>query len=357
MTKLYWAVHDDRAPDIFALLDAMGLHPLWVPTKNFMAVIELNKPEGELLRETFSLIRSGALRSAALVTEALSNDDLWIACEWWGKLVADVAQADQLNELGAQLEYEHAAAGRTVLIFLPPDPKGAGISNQDLSPIRTRRVSTQSVLKDPSAFYGDLADPIVGGANALFAAGEEAASIRGIGSNHVLVGAPEAFGFEVDPGATSVTAWRQKGVIAVEAVGFSLGDWDKPVELATVHGVAEGVAEQWKFLPDWTAAGFQFGLAIVLKGLADPPVVIPMGSVYQQPVMGAQAQNLAAAQSVNAMVAAGATVPVVLPAYCLNPFFAPPSGPMTPTALVYTAATGTQSAIWDQIARGYRGQL
>lgn len=112
----------------------------------------------------------------------------------------------------------------------------------------------------------------------------------------------------------------------------------------------EGQAEGWR------AKGYAFAVAIALIGLEDPPVVIPVGSVYQQPQINTPVQNLAAAAGVTVAVPAGAIVPIVLPAFCLNHSFGPPSGPLAPTSLVFSAAGGTQQDVWSGIERRNRGR-
>lgn len=121
-----------------------------------------------------------------------------------------------------------------------------------------------------------------------------------------------------------------------------MGNWDAVYALASEHGAGNAVPAFEEAAAEWQSQGCQFGVAVVLIGLADPPVVIPTGSVYQQPTMGMTVQNLATSRSVTAMVPAGATVPIVLPAYCLNHSFSPPNGPVVPTSLIYTAASGSQ---------------
>ena len=105
----------------------------------------------------------------------------------------------------------------------------------------------------------------------------------------------------------------------------------------------------------WREEGFAFGIGLVLRGLQDPPVVIPVGSVYQQPVMGSAMQNLAVGQAARVFVAAGATVPLILPAWCLNRSLAPPSGPVAPTVLIAMSARGSQSEMWSRIEVRHRG--
>lgn len=356
MTKLYWAVEDERAESLLAALTARGLRPTLSEAKNLMPVVEIDNPGVGLLTETFTLLHARVLTSAALMTEALVEEQLWIACEWHGKFVVDPACGEAIAALGVEALDAAKTAGRKLLIFLPPDPDAREIPKNRRSPVELYRADRWSVIDRPSEYYGRLASPDIGGANVLFAAGWEAARAREVSADGILVGEPEAFGFRMDESENSAIAWRARGVIAVHAVGFDLGEWSPALALGEELGVQEAVSTSRAQADAWLMDGCRFGLAIVLRGLEDPPVVIPTGSVYQQPIIGASVQNLATAHSVKVMVAAGATVPIVLPAYCLNPTFSPPAGPMDPTSLIYDAAAGTQSSVWRGIDQRYRGQ-
>ncbi len=188
----------------------------------------------------------------------------------------------------------------------------------------------------------------MGGANALYAAGLEAARARGH-RDEVIIGSPEALGFSVDKDEHSVIAWRQKSVIEAHAVGFSLGSTDEVARLFYEHELSLDLPELMSSVSAWRDQGLFYGIGLILRGLEDPPVVIPTGAVFQQPSIGLGMQNLAAAKSANAMVAAGATVPIILPAWCLNQTLASPSGPMTATPLVSASAGGTQDDVWNRI--------
>jgi hypothetical protein len=221
----------------------------------------------------------------------------------------------------------------------------------------SRQISVEAVHANPAIYYGDFADPDVGGANVLFAAGIETARARKLGEDQVLVGGPEDFGFDVDKSSESVVSWRKKRIIAVEAVGFGLGDWQTALaQWEGFRGPALNKRDVEQSIADWQSSGLQFGLAVLLHGLEDPPVVIPMGAIYQQPSLGSTNQNLAVAKSNTSLVGAGATVPLVLPAWCLNPTFSPPNGPMFPTPLVASSASGSQQGVWSSIRTRYQGQ-
>ena len=358
MTTLYLSAIQDQAQGALAKLRADVGHGQLVRDRFGQTIIAFDEPGDEILFKGFQLISQDAIKSAVLVSQPLSSDELWIAGEFWGKFLADPDCAHRIDIFAARSARELRVADRNMLIFEAARADAATFNGRASGLLGTRQVSARAVLENPSAIYGVFADPAIGGANALFAAGQEAMKLHYdqgpiIVRDQVLVGAPEAFGFVEDTGEASTVAWQRKSVIAIEAIGFGLGDWSAALGLLAKHDVAEAFHGHREQFSEWNARDCRFGLAIVLRGIEDPPVVIPAGAVFQQPHMGSGDQNLAAAKAASVFVAAGATVPVILPAYCLNPTFSPPSGPMMPTALVYPSLGQSQSEVWNGIRRRY----
>jgi hypothetical protein len=358
MGSLYWSFEEREFDALLGRLHEWGHEVKPATMVNGLMVIHVPEPSDRILQETLKLIAWKRLKSAALVATALSPKNLFVAVEWWDRFVIESSELKAVRHLKSWLRNEREYKPLDLIIFEIHDAAddtevrdgGDSVSFGDFI---VQAASAEAVQADPKRFYGRFASPDVGGANVLFAVGQEAAEMRGLGTSTVLVGAPDVFGFDVDDDQNSVVRWRQKGAIAVEAFGFSLTQW-------------HGAVKQWDTFPlelldeaattneivGWLESGLQFGLAMVLRGLNDPPVVIPMGSIYQQPVMGLRSQNLAVAKAGVHMVGAGATVPLVLPAWCLNPTFSPPYGPLTPTPLVATAS-GSQQSVWNGIRRRY----
>src|SRR5262249_19012848 len=152
------------------------------------------------------------------------------------------------------------------LVIFKPRESDAERDEEALGPIAARAEPAEKVLDDPRGYYGDLADPAIGGANALFACGVEAAQVRGLPADQMLIGPPATFGFEVDASDESVVAWRRHGVIGVEAVGFSLNRWDGVRELLGQHMDESRWTELAAAAESWTKKGFGFGVAMLLKG-------------------------------------------------------------------------------------------
>lgn len=348
MTVLYWHLGEDEAATSFVLsnLKQHSADPSHILVRPPLIVVE--NPDEGVLALTLDLIARRSLRSAAYMAKALPDDLLWVPGEWWHFLVASPELAATVGKLGGLIQPDKRRSESPPLDIFKPLMKSRYI-------IGGRPVAIDQVLEAPSQYFGEFADPDIGGANALYAAGIEAANAEGL-SDQIIVAGPEALGFKVDEGEEGIVSWRQKGVIAAHAVGFSLGSSSDLGEFFAMHELKFDAAAHLEQAMGWREKGIQFGIGLILEGLEDPPVVIPTGAVFQQPVMGANQQNLAIAQGASAMVAAGATVPIILPAWCLNPTFHPPSGPMTATPLVSTSAGGSQGDVWSRIRTRYGTQ-
>jgi hypothetical protein len=350
MPHLYWSCQDEAVGALLQRLRELGREGEISGVANGLSVIHVGGPEDLVLEETPKLIAQRRLKTAALVSAALSHEKLFVAAEWWNRFVVETSEMAMAERIAPWLR----RIGEYKLLDLIIFEVNAVGGSDAIGELDVRTVSATAVCDDPKRYYGRFTSPDIGGANALFAAGLEAAATRGLGPDTVLVGAPEVFGFDVDEGEESVIGWRQKGTIAVHAFGFALPNWRDALEQIESHSFEEGsVAGK---IARWRESDIRFGLAVVLHASDDPPVVIPMGSVYQQPVMGSHDQNLAVAQPSVHNIGAGATVPLILPAWCLNPTFSFPHGPMLPTRLVATGASGTQEAVWEHVRRRYRGQ-
>ena len=361
MRHLYWSCEGKEVDPLLGRLHEFGSKAEFAGSANGLEIIHIPEPDNRILEETPKLTLQKRVRSAALVATALPPERLFIAAEWWYKFVVEISQLAAAERLARWLHRVGDADHFNLAIFDVHDTDERSSDSESdekvfLGEFPTEPLTEETVLSNPEKHYGRFASTDFGGANALFAAGQEAARMRGLHPGTVLVGAPAAFGFGVDENESSVISWRRKHAIAVYAFGFSLSNWSAAVEQwrSSVETPFDKIAGENQ-IDQWHKSGIQFGLAIALRGLIDPPIVIPMGSIYQQPVMGSPSQTLATAYAGTYMVGAGATVPLVLPAWCLNPTFSPPHGPMTPTPLMASSASGTQHAVWEGIRRRYGG--
>lgn len=350
MSRLYWSCTSRAFDGLCDFIAGRGIPPRVVGEVGELLVLEFAEAGTDDLRLTAKLLASEQVIAAAVTREPLRASDLPLAAEWHRRIVVQRSELERMHGLVDAFMLAGEFLPRDLVIFAVRQAE----DDEAEHPEQTGSVCASHVREHPEAYYGDLADPEVGGANVLYAAGLEAARTRGLGEDRVVIGRPEDFGFVRDTGPESVVAWRHKRVIAVDAVGFPLGSE------AELQGLFEQYDVQFEFrqytedVDRWRLQGLSFGVGLVLRGLEDPPVVIPVGSVFQQPTIGMPIQNLATAQPVNAMVAAGARVPLVLPAWCLNRSFAAPRGPMTPTPLVASKAHGSQQAVWADIEDRYR---
>lgn len=349
MAELYWSCAEGSIDDLLAVLLKNGHHPQLISDIGRTPVFAVSDPGSALVRLTAELLRDERIVSAALTARPLPSNELYLATEWRRRMVVEKSEVTRMVAASDILQAADGYPPRGLVIF-----KLGSYYQKSVDPDlwQGKGEPTQSVLASHEDYYGEFADPEVGGAQVLFAAGLEMARVRGLGQDRVIVGLPEAFGFTRDYGENSVIAWRRKGVIAVEAVGFGLESEDELARMFERHKLSLDCAGFARDAEGWLAEGLSFGVGIVLRGLQDPPVIIPVGSVYQQ-ALGSTMQNLAVAKSANPIVGAGATVPLILPAWCLNPSFSPPSGPMTPTPLVAASASGSQQAVWAAIRGRY----
>lgn len=355
MSHLYWSCRSNVQEEVLHLLAEHGCKANVLGSSNGMPIISISSPDPGALLLTADLLARQRIVSAALMSGPLFKDTLWLAAEWWGRMVVENSQVSRMESVPHRMRPEGEHSERNLVIFglhekaMPP-PENVDFLTQEVE-------IGERVRENPYKYYGDLADPLTGGANALYAAGFEAARARDLPDDQIVVASPEALGFELDTGKNSVVAWQKNSTIAVEAVGFCRNSISEAVHLFTSHQIDVDRYDLEHKFDAWRKEDLDIAVGLVLRGLQDPPVLIPVGSVYQQPSIGSRKQNLAIAKAARPMVAAGATVPLILPARCLNPTFSPPNGPLVPTPLISTSAGGTQEAVWRRINNRYRGSL
>jgi hypothetical protein len=352
MSQLYWACSQAAPEEILHLLAEHGYEASLVGLVREILVIAIFGADPRALQLTAGLLADRRIASAALTSQPLSEKELWLPAEWKQCMAVEKNELGRMDVVSERLQVKRDQPRPDLTIF---EVRRIAPSPDEVVPLAGAGEAAARVREHPQDYYGDLADPFIGGANALYAAGFEAARARNLPEDQILVASAQALGFRRDAGETSVTAWRKKSVIAADAVGFSLGSEAEVADLFAAHVISVDRDDLGRKASAWRDAGFRFGVGLVLRGLKDPPIVIPVGSVYQQPSMGSAMQNLAVARPVSTTVAAGATVPLILPAWCLNPTFLPPSGPLVPTPLIMAFAGGTQDEVWDSIRSRYRG--
>ena len=355
MGHLYWSCLQEAQEELLYLVAENGCKASVVGSSNGIPIIVVSGSDMKVLRLTLDLIAQQRITSAAIMSVPLLEDNLWFAAEWSGCLVVECAEISGIASELSWLQPEGEEAERNLVIFRVPEKITS--SPEEANGFTQEGEVSALVRELPHKYYGNLADPLVGGASALYAAGFEAARARDLPEDRIVVASPEALGFELDNRNNSVVAWQKKSVISVEAVGFGRGSIEEVFRLFADHEVDVVRDDLERKFDDWRLEGLDLAVGLVLRGHEDPPVVIPVGSVYQQPSIGSQAQNLAIAKPASPMVAAGATVPLILPAWCLNQTFSEPKGPVVPTPLIATSAGGTQRDVWERINNRYRRSL
>ncbi|WP_432157921.1 hypothetical protein [Streptomyces sp. bgisy153] len=323
-----------------------GGHVLWT---------SYGQPEdvGRFLHEALA---SGRVRSAAFLPELPPAHLRWLATEWWGALVADLDLIDLvIGVTRNQWSREQVDEERHVAVLRPsrehPEDRQAAAAVRELEGTAAAyrqalfsatpsamRVSLSEVRQDSRAWFGDLADPNVGGAIALL-------TLSGAHqhSDDLVLRNPAALGLVCEYPDDSLAAHRRDGRVQVSAVGTTeqaaLG------HLATFRIPADVWASELAALRAAEGA-MGFVALLELTGLSDPEIVIGEGLVLEQTGLTG-AQTLAATHSRSVRVDVGDIVPVALPAWCLNASLRAPGGePVRPTPLRFVAG-GSQQNVWD----------
>jgi hypothetical protein len=317
------------------------------------------------------LLRIGAIRSAALLPEVPPRDHLWIIEEWRGRLVIN---EDLLPILEEQRGWKIESRNKrfNLLILSPGNTEEKRSQVQEVeSPEEYERFLFSerpvfarlgmAALESPRAWrewFGELAEPEIGGAVALLALSGARPD-----SSEILLRNPAALGLKVirdDPSTLSTYCRRKK--LEVVAYGGSWGKFeqqtmafeqefsrrrhhDYPME--EIMGQAHGELLH----AHRSSQGTNYFILLGVEAIDDPEVVIPTGAIFEQSSLNG-VQTLAAANPRKFQIDVGQFLPIALPAWCLNRSLSPPAGePVRPTPLVYPGGGGGQGAVWDDIAQ------
>ena len=189
----------------------------------------------KVLRLILNLIAQQRIVSAAVMSAPLHEDNLWIAAEWSGCIVVERAEIGGIGSEINWLQPEGEDSERSLVIFRVPEEITSSL--EEANDFTHEGEVGALVRERPHKFYGKLADPLTGGASALYAAGFEAARARELPKDRIVVASPEALGFKLDNGNNSVVAWQKKSFISVEAVGFSRSSIEEVSRLLADHEV------------------------------------------------------------------------------------------------------------------------
>jgi hypothetical protein len=313
-------------------------------------------PPGHVSAALARYLASGEVLSAALVPADIPDDRLWVASEWRGAFFIDRGLAPLLGDaLGGWVEdpdYAEHSEFRILRPRRPAGPEGSGsgsavqvetareyvsaIADDRAVLVRTRLAAVRESMGE---WFGELADPRVGGGLALLA-------LSGATSQSAMVAlrSPAALRLTVTASDVSLANHVREGRLAVRGYGHT---WTQ------VHAAAEfrsdrstGAVEPR--LAENPALHASYGVLLQLEALVDPEVEIEAGAIFEQVSMN-DVQTLSAAANRRLTVQPGTFAPVPVPAWCLNSSLAAPAGePVRPTPLVLATPGRSQDEVWAE---------
>ncbi|MFJ3794629.1 hypothetical protein [Kitasatospora sp. NPDC090091] len=321
-------------------------------------------PPADIGRLLFQALVAKRVRSAAFLPDIPSTDLLWLATEWWGALVVHADLAELITGVRNAQWHQELTNEKWRIVVLRPRQEPPRSSDQapqvrvldgtaatyrgelySNAPSVTH-ISLGEVRQDMTSWFGDLANPNVGGAVALLTlSGARKASDR------VLLRNPAALGLTFIDSEDSLAAYQRDHVIQVSGIGTTMRE--ASYHAGEFRAAAEAWDDEFKALSA-TASRADYVVLLELSALQDPEIVIGEGMVLEQTGFTG-AQTLAASRSRSVHVEIGDIIPVALPAWCLNSSLRAPSGePIRPTPLRF-AVSGTQRHIWAEISEILQG--
>ncbi|MFF7702750.1 hypothetical protein [Streptomyces lydicus] len=313
----------------------------------------------DLGRVLFDALLGERVRSAAFLPGIPPEDLRWLATEWWGALVAHLDLADLLGGASeSQWRRVHIDENRRIAVLRPQRERAE--DEQHTPPVRVlegtatayrddlfselpavARVRLSEVRQDLSSWFGDLAEPDVGGAIALL-------TLSGAGqdSDGLVLRNPAALGLVCEYPEHSLASYRRDAGLQVRGVGTTLRE--APRHVAELRASAEDWAHELGRLSETDCAADYVAL-LELAALHDPEIVMGEGTVLEQTaITGAQTLSVARPRSVT--VSIDEIIPVALPAWCLNASLRAPNGePVRPTPLRFSAGN-SQREVWDTLS-------
>ncbi len=331
-----------------------GEHLLW---------ISAGRP-GELGPLLFDALLSEGVWSAALLPEIPPEDLRWLAAEWRGALVVHLDLMDRLGEAGeGRWQVEHTDENLGIAVLRPQRERPA--QQRRTPPVRVlegtstghtatahreelhsdlpavARVRLREVEQDLSSWFGDLADPEVGGAIALL-------TLSGArpDSDALVLRNPAALGLVCEYPENSLAAYRRDAGLRISGIGTTVRE--APGRVAGLRASPAAWARELENLSGTDCAA-DYAALLECAALRDPEIVISEGTVLEQTgITGAQ--TLGVARTRKAVVDIGQIVPLALPAWCLNRSLSAPGGePVRPTPLRLSSG-GSQREVWDTLS-------
>lgn len=300
-------------------------------------------------------LAAGLVTSAALVPADIPDELLWVAREWYGAFVVDRELVGLLGDRSGTWTDDsgYGTAEFHALILRPAHPGPGDPEPQRPSAprnVETAREYAASITDDrpvvasttlaavrraPADWFGELADPRLGGAFALLAL----SGVRSVSTN-IKLGNPAALRLQVRDSDVGLPSHVRSGRLTVQAYGYSRNN-------------AGSVAALHPESADSTMLGAlgertNYGILLTIEVNEDPEVEIDDGSIFEQ-ISVNDVQTLATAKAHRMTVGPGAFTPLALPAWCLNSSFKPPSGqPVRPTPLGLITPGQSQNGVWAE---------
>jgi len=137
MSHLYWSCRRNVQEEVLHLLDEHGREANVLGSGNSMPIISLSSPDPEALRLTAYLLARQRIVSAALMLGPLFEDTLWLAAEWWGRMVVEDSQVSRMESVSDRLRPEGVHSERNLVIFglhgkVMPPPEKADVLTQEV---------------------------------------------------------------------------------------------------------------------------------------------------------------------------------------------------------------------------------
>lgn len=299
-----------------------------------------------MLQPVASAISTQSLTSAYVGTEPLPADKSWLACEWYGKIVANPQLAEELQATLAGWRAEPLPQMDVVVFSPSPASKIEEARLQYRDKLSSEEatfieVPLEAIQDSLAGWFDDYASEKVGGWVTLLSGAAR------IDDSRIRLGNLSALGLRRDESPDSLWAVQRSGAVNVTAMGLSKAHL---AEHWTEGGRFKLSREQFD-LSALEGVDAEYYVAIQIEAPIDPKVVIGPGAVFEQ-LSPWETQNLAIASEWHETIDAGQIVGVVLPAWCLNKNLSPPSGqPLRLTPLSFIGNSQSQQAVWSDIAR------
>ena len=186
MAELYWSCAEGGTDKLLAVLLRHGHRPQLVGEINRTPIFAISNPGSALVKLTAELLHDERIVSAALTARPLPPNELYLAIEWRRRMVVEKSEVAHMVAASEMLLAADGYPPRGLIIF-----KLRSFSQKSVDPDlrQGKEESIQSVLARREDYYGDLADPEVGGCQSAFKRDPGSASKRDPPEGRVLTSA------------------------------------------------------------------------------------------------------------------------------------------------------------------------